>query len=117
MTQSDEQIRETLNSSEYCVYQKGKASYYCDKLHGRKTASGERYNKQDLTAAHRKLPFNTRVKVTNILTKQSVVVRINDRGPFVKNRVIDVSRAAAEMIGLIKAGVAEVVIEIKEVES
>lgn len=114
LTQSDEEIRETLNSSEYRVYQKGKASYYSDKLHGRKTASGERYNKKSLTAAHRKLPFGTQVKVINTRTKQSVVVRINDRGPFVKGRVIDVSRAAAEQIGLIRSGVADVVVEIQE---
>jgi rare lipoprotein A len=114
MTQSDEEIRETLNSSEYRVYQQGKASYYSDKLQGRKTASGERYNKKALTAAHRKLPFNTQVKVTNTRTRQSVVVRINDRGPFVKGRVIDVSRAAAEQIGLVKSGTADVVVEIQE---
>ncbi len=114
LTQSDEAIRETLNSSGYRFYQKGKASYYSDKLHGRKTANGERYNKKALTAAHRKLPFNTKVKVTNARTKQSVVVRINDRGPFVKGRVIDVSRAAAEQIGLIKSGIADVVVEILE---
>ncbi|HEX2958215.1 MAG TPA: septal ring lytic transglycosylase RlpA family protein [Chitinispirillaceae bacterium] len=114
LTQSDEEIRGTLNSSDYRVYQKGKASYYADKLHGRKTASGERYNKKDLTAAHRKLPFNTQVKVTNTQTRQSVVVRINDRGPFVKGRIIDISRAAAEKIGVIKSGIADVVVEILE---
>jgi rare lipoprotein A len=114
ITQSDEEIRETLNSSEYHFYQKGKASYYSDKLQGRKTASGERYNKKALTAAHRKLPFDTQVKITNPRTRQSVIVRINDRGPFAKGRVIDVSRAAAEKIGLVQCGIADVVVEIIE---
>lgn len=114
MTQSDQEIKETLNSSEYHFYQKGVASYYSDKLQGRKTASGERYNKKALTAAHRKLPFDTQVKVTNAQTGQSVVVRINDRGPFTKGRVIDVSRAAAAQIGLLGTGTADVVVEVQE---
>jgi rare lipoprotein A len=114
MTQSDQEIKETLNSSDYHFYQKGVASYYSDKLHGRKTASGERYNKKAMTAAHRKLPFDTQVKVTNARTGQSVVVRINDRGPFTKGRVIDVSRAAAAQIGMLSSGTADVVIEVLE---
>jgi rare lipoprotein A len=114
MTQSDQEIRETLNYSDYHVYQKGVASYYSDKLQGRKTASGERYNKKALTAAHRKLPFDTQVKVTNTRTGQSVIVRINDRGPFTKGRVIDVSRAAAAQIGMLSSGTANVVIEVLE---
>lgn len=84
------------------------ASYYAEDFDGRETASGERYNMHDLTAAHPSLPFNTRVKVTNLSTGQSVVVRINDRGPFTKRRIIDLSYAAAEKIGLINSGSTEV---------
>ncbi len=90
----------------------GKASYYSDKLHGKKTASGEPYDRTKLTAAHRTLKFGTKVKVTNLANNRSVVVRINDRGPAIKARIIDLSRAAAEQIGVIQAGVADVRIEI-----
>jgi len=92
--------------------QKGLASWYGPKFHGKMTASGERYNMNKLTAAHRTIPFGTRVKVTHLKTKRSVVVRINDRGPFVKGRIIDLSRKAAKKIGLIEEGVARVIIEI-----
>src|SRR5690606_7267624 len=74
----------------------GTASWYGSKHHGRKTASGERFNQHALTAAHRKLPFGSRVKVTNLANQRAVVVRINDRGPFSRGRLIDVSRKAAE---------------------
>lgn len=90
----------------------GLASYYHDNLNGNKTASGERYNKNDLTAAHRTLKFGTKVCVTNPGNSQSVVVRINDRGPHVKGRIIDLSRAAARQIGLIRAGKARVRLQI-----
>ena len=79
----------------------GSASWYA--LHS-KTASGERMNPAALTAAHRTLPFGTKVKVTNQRNGKSVVVRINDRGPFVKGRVIDLSKAAASKLGFIKSG-------------
>ena len=92
--------------------QTGMASYYAHEFHGRKTASGERYNMNDLTAAHRTLPFNTRVKVTNLSNKKTVIVRINDRGPFKKGRVIDLSLAAAKKIDLIGPGSAKVRIEV-----
>jgi rare lipoprotein A len=83
----------------------GWASYYtCCKL----TANGERYNKMGLTAAHRSYKFGTRVKVTNLKTGKSVIVRINDRGPFIKGRIIDLSLGAARVIGLNKSGVAKV---------
>ena len=95
--------------------QKGMAAWYGDKFNGRKTASGERFNMHKLTAAHRTLPFNTLVKVTNLNNKASVVVRINDRGPFVRNRIIDLSRAAARKIGLDRSGTAPVRIELAEV--
>jgi len=86
------------------VVQEGEASYYSDKLHGNKTASGEIYDKDALTAAHRTFAFGTRVKVTNLETGKSVDVVINDRGPRAKTRIIDVSSAAARELGMIEAG-------------
>jgi rare lipoprotein A len=83
----------------------GMASYYKS---GRLTANGERFNPHGLTAAHRKLKFGTRVKVTNMRNGKSVVVRINDRGPFIRGRVIDLSLGAAKAIGLTKTGVGRV---------
>ena len=80
--------------------QSGQASWYGPGFQGRRTASGERFNTQDLTAAHRTLPFGTKVRVTNTRTGQSVVVRINDRGPYAHGRVIDLSRASAQSIGI-----------------
>ncbi len=90
----------------------GKASWYGGKFHGRRTASGEIFNQNALTAAHRYLPFGTRVKVTNVNNGRSVIVKINDRGPFVKGRVIELSAAAARSIGLINVGVAPVQISV-----
>jgi rare lipoprotein A len=77
-----------------------------------KTASGERMNPAQLTAAHRSLPFGTKVKVTNKRNGKSVIVRINDRGPFIKGRVIDVSKAAAQNIGMVRSGTAQVCYQI-----
>ncbi|MGI9319885.1 MAG: septal ring lytic transglycosylase RlpA family protein [Thiogranum sp.] len=84
--------------------QEGEASYYADALHGNKTASGVPYDKDAMTAAHRSLPFGTKVKVTYLKTGKSVQVVINDRGPYVKGRIIDLSRAAARVLGLIGDG-------------
>ena len=92
----------------------GVASYYSDEFHGRKTSNGETFDMHDLTAAHRTLPFNTKVKVTNLENSKSVVVRINDRGPFKDDRVIDLSFEAAKQIGLIANGTASVRLEILE---
>ena len=92
----------------------GKAGYYADSLHGRKTASGEPYNKNDLTCAHKSLPFGTKVRITRIDNKKTVVVRVNDRGPFVEGYVTDISRQAAEEIGLIKDGVTRIQLEVVE---
>ena len=83
---------------------RGQASYYGPGFHGRPTASGERFNSRALTAAHRTLPFGTRVRVQNLATGRSVDVRINDRGPFVRHRVIDLSEAAGGRIGLPRKG-------------
>ncbi|WP_284506951.1 septal ring lytic transglycosylase RlpA family protein [Caballeronia sp. GAFFF1] len=91
--------------------QVGEASYYSRKFQGRRTASGERYDLHALTAAHRTLPLGTYVRVSNLSRTKSVVVRINDRGPFVKTRVIDLSFAAASVLGLQQAGRARVVLE------
>jgi rare lipoprotein A len=86
----------------------GLASYYAQKYHGRKTASGEKYNMNEMTAAHREYPFGTRVRVKNLQNGSSVVVRINDRGPFIRKRVIDLSLAAARKLDMIRAGVVKV---------
>ncbi|MBA1155498.1 septal ring lytic transglycosylase RlpA family protein [Microvirga sp. Marseille-Q2068] len=88
------------------VIQSGRASWYGPGFHGRRTASGETFNTNDLTAAHRTLPFGTKVRVVNKRTGRSVVVRINDRGPYAHGRVIDLSKASAQAIGL--SGVASV---------
>lgn len=89
----------------------GKASYYSYEFGGRKTANGEIFNPQELTAAHRSLPFDTEVLVKNLSNGKEVVVRINDRGPFVPGRIIDLSKAAAEKLDIIQSGIAEVEIE------
>lgn len=86
----------------------GKVAYYGAKFNGRKTASGERFNANAMTMAHKTLPFGTMVRVTNVKTKKSVVVRVNDRGPSTPDRMGDLTRAAAVKVGAIKAGFAEV---------
>lgn len=88
--------------------EKGQASYYADKFNGRKTASGERYRSGKMTAAHRSLPFGTVVKVKNLRNGKTVKIRINDRGPFVRGRIIDVSKKAARQLDMIRAGVVPV---------
>jgi rare lipoprotein A len=92
-------------------FQVGIASFYADKYHGKPTASGELYNKNGLTAAHRSYPFGTRVRITNLQNERSVVVRVNDRGPFVSGRVIDVSLAAARELEMTRNGLARVQID------
>ena len=89
------------------------ASWYGPGFHGRETTSGELFNQHALTAAHRTLPLGTQAKVTDLETGQSVQVTINDRGPYVPGRHLDLSRAAAALIGLLKKGVAQVKIEAK----
>ena len=86
----------------------GTASFYGARHHGKRTASGEPFNQHGLTAAHRSLPFGTRVKVTNLKNDRSVVVRINDRGPHTRGRLIDLSRAAAQQLDMIRSGTARV---------
>jgi rare lipoprotein A len=91
--------------------QVGMASWYGPGFHGRKTASGERFDQNDMTAAHRKLPLGTEVKVTNLENGRSITVEINDRGPYAKGRVLDLSKAAARRLGMVENGVAKVRIE------
>jgi rare lipoprotein A len=90
------------------VVERGIASWYGPGFHGKQTANGEVFDTAELTAAHKKLPFHTRVHVTNLDNGSTVVVRINDRGPFIRGRIIDLSRAAAEEIGMIGPGTARV---------
>ena len=90
------------------VYQSGEAAYYGARFAGRTTASGEAFDPQALTAAHRRLALGTRVRVTNVDNGRTVTVRINDRGPYADGRIIDLSRAAAERLGMIESGVATV---------
>jgi rare lipoprotein A len=94
--------------------QEGEASYYADSLNGQQTASGELYDKGALSAAHRSLPFGTKVKVTYLKSGLSVVVVINDRGPNANDRIIDLSGAAAKRIGLIDAGHGRVRLDVIE---
>jgi rare lipoprotein A len=90
----------------------GESSYYADKFHGRKTANGEVFDMYKKTAAHKTLPFNTMLEVTNLENNKSVIVRVNDRGPFVGDRILDLSYGAAKEIDMISSGVVEVRIKI-----
>lgn len=101
-----------LSALAFAQTQTGKASFYADKFEGRPTASGEKYKHNKLTAAHKTLPFGTKVRVTNTANNQTVDVVINDRGPYVDGRVIDLSKSAAEKLGFVNVGLAEVKIEV-----
>ena len=90
----------------------GVASFYSDEFHGRKTAYGDTYDKEKLTAAHKKHPYGTILKITRLDNKKSVTVKVTDKGPYIKGRVVDVSRRAAEKLGLVKVGMAEVKVEV-----
>ena len=92
--------------------QSGQGSYYADKFAGKRTASGTPYRPGKLTAAHNTLPFGTKIKVTNTRTGRSVKVTVNDRGPHVKGRIVDLSKKAARKIGLVDAGVAPVQLKV-----
>ena len=102
-----------LNSCGYTT-RKGIASYYADFYEGRTTANGEIYRQNKITAAHKTLPFGTKVKVTNLANNKTVVVRINDRGPYIKGRIIDLTKAAAKEIDMIGAGISKVKIRYKK---
>jgi rare lipoprotein A len=98
----------------YHKFERGKASFYSNALKGNKTASGEIYNPNKFTAAHPTLPFGTKVLVTNLYNGNSIVVRINDRGPRVKSRIIDLSYAAAQQLEMIESGITDVTVEVIE---
>jgi rare lipoprotein A len=89
----------------------GIASFYAHRFHGRRTASGARYDMNAMTCAHPTLPFGTRLRVTDVASGRSVVVTVNDRGPFTGGRVVDVSYAAAKQLGMVKRGLARVKVE------
>jgi len=92
----------------------GVASYYAHDFHGRKTANGETYNMYDMTAAHKSFPFNTIVRVRNLSNDKNIIVRINDRGPFVVGRIIDLSLGAAQKIDMVQSGTTQVRLEVLE---
>lgn len=102
-----------FTSCSHKITETGKASFYADKFQGRKTANGEIFRQRKRTAASRTLPFGTKVKVKNLANGRTVKVRINDRGPFVKGRMIDLSRKAARKLGMLDAGVSDVQIKYK----
>lgn len=111
-------ISDAVEDIEDAIWQEtGRASYYAARLHGRHTANGELYDQTQLTAAHPSLAFGTRVCVTNLYNGRETVVRINDRGPFVGNRIIDLSRQAALDLGMVQRGVARVRLSLCEENS
>lgn len=101
-------LQSEVPAGPYLLPAEGMASYYGANLHGHLTANGERFDKDQLTAAHRQLPFGMCVLVTNLANGRSVRVRVNDRGPFVEGRLIDLSEAAARTLGMLEIGVARV---------
>lgn len=103
-----------LSSCSPKISEKGIASYYADKFKGRKTANGETFRQSKMTAAHKTLPFGTKVKVKNLKNGRTVRVRINDRGPFVKGRIIDLSKKAARRLGMVNDGISEVEIKYRK---
>ncbi len=98
-----------LQNQDNHEYISGICSYYGQKFHGRKTANGETFDMYDFTAAHKSLPFGTILEVENLSNSKKVTVRINDRGPFVRNRILDISYAAAKEIGMLQSGTAKIV--------
>ena len=101
-------------STSLAAAEEGIASYYSDVFQGKKTASGSIYDRNKLTGAHKTLPFGTKVRITDLKNNKSVTVTITDRGPYSKKRMVDLSYAAAEQIGLIKAGISKVKMEVIE---
>jgi rare lipoprotein A len=91
---------------------RGIASYYADKYHGKKTASGEIFDMYGLTAAHNEMPFDTWLEVRNLSNDRKVIVRVNDRGPFVEGRILDLSYGAAKELGMLETGIQEVEITV-----
>lgn len=106
----------TIQSCSPKISEKGKASFYADFFQGRKTANGEVFRQGKRTAAHKTLPFGTKVKVKNLKNGKTVKVRINDRGPFVEGRIIDLSKKAAKKLGMANDGVVQVEIKYKKIK-
>mgnify|MGYP001551689512 CR=1 FL=1 len=104
--------KDNKGKAAFVFYEKGQASWYGPGFNGKPTASGEKFDMHKLTAAHKKLPFGTKVRVTNLNNNKRVIVRINDRGPFKKGRVIDLSKKAAMQIDMINDGVVPVKLEL-----
>lgn len=102
----------TVGVPEESLHQTGRASFYADKFHGRLTANGERFDNAELTMAHRTLPLGTKVLITNTANQRSVVVTVNDRGPFAGSRVGDLSRAAAEKLNMVRTGLADATLHV-----
>lgn len=102
----------TLAAAVHAQTQTGKASYYADKFEGRQTASGEKYRHSKMTAAHKFLPFGTKIKVTNLANNKVVEVVVNDRGPYVDDRIVDLSKSAAEQLDFLNQGLTEVRVEV-----
>ncbi|MFC1550167.1 septal ring lytic transglycosylase RlpA family protein [Candidatus Neomarinimicrobiota bacterium] len=107
-------ISKAVPLSKVGMTQRGISSYYAEKFHGKLTASGEVYDMYGISAAHQTLPLNTIIRVTNLENKKSIILRINDRGPFVKNRILDCSYGAALKLGFVKKGTTKVKIEVIE---
>jgi rare lipoprotein A len=103
---------EDVRSDQIVATETGEASWYGARFHGRRTASGEPFDMHALTAAHRTLPFGTLCRVTSLRSGRAVIVRVNDRGPFARGRIIDLSRAAAELIDMIRAGHVPVTVDV-----
>jgi rare lipoprotein A len=113
-TRKPEESRTPATTGRILLTLEGVASYYAEDFHGKLTSNGETYDMNGLTAAHRTFPFGTKVRVTNLENGKSVIVRINDRGPFKEGRIIDLSRGAAKQIDLIPTGTARVKLEVLE---
>jgi len=113
LSEEDQTLNKPANDAPQVVkVEYGKASYYADKFHGKPTASGELYDRNKLTAAHKTLPFGTLCRVTNTTNKKNVTVRINDRGPFIKGRIIDLSYQAMRLLDGLRAGEIDVMVEV-----
>ncbi len=105
-------VNSNVSIAEDSPYQVGIASWYGEECYGNQTANGEPFDMNGLTAAHRELPFGTRIKVTNVMNNRSVILRINDRGPGVPGRLLDVSMEAARRLGFVQSGLVQVQIEV-----
>ncbi len=111
---SNGRTRDAASRDRVLLSLEGVASYYADEFHGRKTSNGETYDMNALTAAHRTFPFGTRVRVTNLENNKTVIVRVNDRGPFKEGRIMDLSLGAAKVLGVIGTGTARVRLDVLE---